>query len=191
LKRDEDHIVSNIRTLLLGLAPLVEEKGKKCLSLAHKMFIKDKNASRMEEDLDYIPVSARSAFKLQAWREAEATPEFAMLNSETVVMVKNLQLELKQQIIKNINLEFSVLTKIILKELCESLFIFVELFLESLGKNPENSHEMVLACLQLHSDIILKHVRMPSDEFTVLYCIVCHVPRTCMQLQDLFVKERL
>jgi hypothetical protein len=35
---------------------------------------------------------------------------------------------------------------------------------------------MVLACLQLHSNVILKHVSVPSEEFTVLYCTVYHVP---------------
>jgi hypothetical protein len=169
LKRVEDHILSHTRTLLPGLAPLMEEKGKKFLSLVYKMFLKYRNVTRMESDLDYIPVSARSAFKLQAWKEAEATPEFATLNSETVAMVKIMQLELKQQIIKNIKLEMSVLTKKNLTDLCESLFVIVELFLEALGKNPEFDHEMVLACLQLHSDVILKHVSMPSEEFTVLY----------------------
>jgi hypothetical protein len=79
LRRAEDHSTSHTRTLLLGLAPLMEEKGKKFLSLAHKMFLKDRNITRMEEDQDYVPVSARV---LQAWKEAEASPEFATLNSE-------------------------------------------------------------------------------------------------------------
>jgi hypothetical protein len=114
----------------------MEEKGKMILSLAHKMFLKDRNVTRMESDLDYIPISACSAFKLQAWREAEATPEFVTLTSETVSMVKIMKLELKPQIIKNIKLEMSVLTKNILTELCESLFVIVELFLEALEKNP-------------------------------------------------------
>jgi hypothetical protein len=176
LKRAEDHILSHTRQLLPGLAPLIEEKGKKCLPLAHNMFLKDRNVTKMESDLDYIPISARSAFELQAWKEAEATPEFATLNSETVAMVKIMQLDPKQQIMKNIKLELSVLTKNILTELCESLFVIVELFLEALGKNPEFAHEMVLACLQLHSEVILKHVIMPSEEFTVLYRTVCHAP---------------
>jgi hypothetical protein len=47
-----------------------------------------------------------------------------------------MQLEIKQQRINNIKLELSVLTKKILKELCESLFVIVELFLEALGKTP-------------------------------------------------------
>jgi hypothetical protein len=176
LKRAEDHILSHTRTLLPGLAPLMEEKGKKFLSLAQTMFLKDRNVTRMGSDLDYIPISARSAFKLQAWKEAEATPEFTTLNSENVAMVKIMQLELKQQIIKNIKLEMSVLTKKILTDLCESLFIIVELFLEALGRNTELSHEMVLACLQLHSNVKLKHASMPSEEFTVLYRTVCHFP---------------
>jgi hypothetical protein len=121
LKRAEDRILSHIRTLLPGLAPLMEEKGKKFLSLAHKTFLKDRNVTRMESDLDYIPISARSAFKLHAWKEAEATPEFATLNSETVAMVKIMQLELKQQIIKNIKLEISVLTKRF-SQICVSLY---------------------------------------------------------------------
>jgi hypothetical protein len=130
-----------------GLAPLVEEKGNTFISLAHKMFLKDRNITRMEEDQYYVPVSARVSFKLQAWKEAEASPEFATLNSETTALVKTFLLQLNQQIIANIKLEQSVLATKILKELYESLFVIVELLMEALGKNPEFTHEMVLACL--------------------------------------------
>jgi hypothetical protein len=128
------------------LAPLIEETGKNFLSLAHTMFLKDQNITRMEEDQDYVPVSARVSFRLQTWKEAEASPNFATLNSEMAALVKTFQLQLNQQSIATIKLEQSVMTTKNLKELCEPMLLIVELFMESLGKNPEFTHEMVLAC---------------------------------------------
>jgi hypothetical protein len=49
----------------------MEEKSKKFISLAHKMFLKYRNVTRMEEDQEHVPVYVRVSFKLQAWKEAE------------------------------------------------------------------------------------------------------------------------
>jgi hypothetical protein len=61
-----------------------------------------------------------------------------MPQSETEALVKKIQLQLKQKIIANIRLEQSVLTTKIHKELCECLFVIVELFMEALGKTPSS-----------------------------------------------------
>jgi hypothetical protein len=59
----------------------------------------------MEENQDYVPVSARVSFRIHTWKEAEALPDFATLNSKTAALVKAFQLQLNQQIIATIKLE--------------------------------------------------------------------------------------
>jgi hypothetical protein len=66
----ENHIISHTSSLHEGLATLLLDKVKKILALKHKLFLKERHISRMEDDAAYVPVSARVKFKLQAWKEA-------------------------------------------------------------------------------------------------------------------------
>jgi hypothetical protein len=105
----ENHIISHTSSLHEGLATLLSDKDKKSIALKHKLFLKERNISRMEDDAAYVPVSARVKLKLQAWKEAEASPEFATLATQTADIITTFQLQLKNQIIQNIRLEQTVL----------------------------------------------------------------------------------
>jgi hypothetical protein len=54
----------------------------------------------MEDDAVYVPFFARVKFKLQACKEAEASPEFVTLATQTAEIITTFQLQLKKQIIK-------------------------------------------------------------------------------------------
>jgi hypothetical protein len=101
----ENHIISHTSSLHEGLATPLSGKGKTILALKHRLFLKERSISRMEDDAAYVPVSARVKFKLQAWKEAEVSPEFATLATQTANIITNFQLQLKNQIIQNIRLE--------------------------------------------------------------------------------------
>jgi hypothetical protein len=148
----------------------------KHLTLSHRLSLKERNIARMDADDEYVPVSARVAFKLQAWKEAEESTEFTTLTTETNTIVKAFQLNLKEKIIKNIKLECDVLRVKIRQELCESLFSVVELYLEALGSEPQFTHEIVLASLQANCTALLRHVPGTVQDFTILYCTVHNVP---------------
>jgi hypothetical protein len=126
----------------------------------------------MEADDEYVPVSARFSFKLQAWKEAEESTEFTTLTTEKNTIVKAFQLNLKEQIIKNIMLERDVLRVKIHQELCESLFSVVELYLEALSSEPQFTHEIVLAILQANGTDLLRHVP-GTDKSLRLYIVPC------------------
>jgi hypothetical protein len=104
-----DHILRHTEMLREGLANPLNVKGTKYISLVHKLFLKQKNLARMEYDIDYVPVSARVASKLQAWAEAEDLPEFTALVTNTSTLVTQFQLQLKANIIANIHFELQVL----------------------------------------------------------------------------------
>jgi hypothetical protein len=106
----ENHIISHTSLIHEGLATLLSDKGKKSIALKHKLFLKERNVSRMEDDAAYVPVSARIKFKLQASKEAEASPEFATLATQTADIITTFQLQLKNQIIQHIRIEQTVLT---------------------------------------------------------------------------------
>jgi hypothetical protein len=64
----------------------------------------------MEYDAAYIPVSARVKFKLQTWKDAEVSPDFTKLATETADLITQFQLQRKVKIIENIRLEQTVIT---------------------------------------------------------------------------------
>jgi hypothetical protein len=176
LKALQDHIQPVTSTLLPGLATLLKETSTKHLDSSHRMSLKDRNVARMEADDEYVPVSARVCFKLQAWKEAEESTEFTTLTTKTNTIFKAFQLNLKEKLIKNIKLERDVLRVKIRQELCESLFSVVELYLEALGIEPQFTHEIVLAILQANGTALLRHVTGTVQDFTILYSTVHNVP---------------
>jgi hypothetical protein len=100
LKASQDHIRSVTSTLLPGLATLLKETSTKHLASSHRLSLKERNVARMEADDEYVRVSTRVAFKLQAWKEADESTAFTTLTTETNTIVKAFQLNLKEQIIK-------------------------------------------------------------------------------------------
>jgi hypothetical protein len=130
----------------------------------------------MEAGDEYIPISARVAFKLQAWKTSEESPEYAILNMETSTMVASFQLQTKEQIIKNIALERDAIHVNLHSDMCEALFAAVYIHLEALGKNPEFDHDMVLAILQANETALLKHISLTVPDFTAHYCTELNVP---------------
>jgi hypothetical protein len=98
------------------------------------------------------------------------------ITTETNTIVKDFQLNLKEQIIKNIKLERDVLRVKIRQELCESLFSVVEVYLEALWIEPQLTHEIVLAILQANGTALRRHVPGTVQDFTILYHTVHNVP---------------
>jgi hypothetical protein len=68
-----------VESLREGIAPLCLDKGNKFISLQHWYFTKAKTVIRMEQDDDYVPISARVDFNVKALKEAEELPEFIEL----------------------------------------------------------------------------------------------------------------
>jgi hypothetical protein len=103
---------------------------------------------------------------LQAWKES---PEFSTLITDTNTIVKSFQLQLKEQVIKNIKLEHDVIRVKIRNDLCESLLSVVLLYLEALMSEPQITHEIVLAILEGHGTAFLRHVPGAVQDFTIIY----------------------
>jgi hypothetical protein len=92
LRAAEDFIKSHIESLREGIARLW-------------YFTKAKTVIRMEQDDEYVPISARFDFKVKAFKEAEELPEFIELQNETKAVIKTHQKSLKLLIIKSFTIE--------------------------------------------------------------------------------------
>jgi hypothetical protein len=58
LRSGEDFIKSHVESLHEGISPLYLDKGKTFISLQHRYFTKAKTVIHMEQDEDYLPISA-------------------------------------------------------------------------------------------------------------------------------------
>jgi hypothetical protein len=181
----ENHIINHTSSLHEGLATLLSDKGKKILALKHKLFLKERNISRMEDDVAYVPVSVRVKFKLQAWKEEEASPELATLATQTADIITTFQLQLKNQIIQNIRLVQTVLTAQLNNLFVEALAAATSLHPISLGKSSNNTHIVALAIIAQYESTLLKHCGMTSAQVTALYRTVNTVPEDFLATSEL------
>jgi hypothetical protein len=101
LKKAQYRIECHTPMNLSGLATLLKGRGLKHQVTTHRLFLKERNITRIEIYVEYAHVHAHLSFKLQAWEEAEASPEFVMITT----LLNTLQLQLKEQIFKNTKLK--------------------------------------------------------------------------------------
>jgi hypothetical protein len=181
----ENHIISHTSSLHEGLATLLSDKGKRIIALKHKLFLKERNFSRMEDDAAYVPVSARVKFKLQAWKEAEASPEFATLATQTADIITTFQLQLKNQIIQNIRLEQTVLAAQLNNLFVEALAAATSLHLTALGKSSNNTHIVALAIIAQYESTLLKYCGTAEAQVTALYRTVNNLPEDVLATSEL------
>ena len=123
----------------------------------------------MEADDDYIPVSARVEFRLQAVKEAEELPEFKQLQDQAAVVIKEKQVALKKLVIDTIKLERKILQEKLNKHFCESIFLTTKLFLTAQSVDTAQSHHFVARMLEQHAASLLKHTGCTVAEFSALY----------------------
>lgn len=175
LKAAENFIVSHTASLRNEIATLLLDRGREHINLAHKAFSKHRNQSRMEGDDDYIPVSARVEFRLQAVKEAEELPEFQQLQDQAAEVIKGKQVALKRLIIDTLKLERKVLQEKVNKHFCESIFMATKLFLTAQGVDTAQSHNTVAQMLAQHWETLLKHTGLTVEEFVALYKATLHI----------------
>jgi hypothetical protein len=169
LKAAEEFIVSHTASLRNEIATLLLDRGREHIHLAHKAYSKYQNQSRMENDDDYIPVSARVEFRLQAVKEAEELPEFQQLQDQAVAVIKEKQIALKKLVIATIKLEQKVLQEKLNKHFCDSIFMATKLFLTAQGVDTAQSHNTVGLLLEQHWETLLKFTGCNVEAFAALY----------------------
>jgi hypothetical protein len=169
LRAAEDFIKSHIDSLREDIAPLCMDKGKTFLSLHHRYFTKAKTVIRMDQDEDYVPISARVDFKVKALKQAEELPEFIELQNETKSLIKTHQQYLKLIIIKSCTIEEGYLGNAVNKHTAESTDAIVSLFLVAQEVSTSRIDTVALAILKDHGESILRHVGLEPSAFISLY----------------------
>ena len=170
------HITDHIESLHDGIATLLLARGKEHLALAHLIFIKDSNIARMEKDDEYIPISARINFRLQAIPAADELQEYQALKEETATLVATQQKGLKAAIIQCAKLERGLLQKNLDSHYSESIHSVTSLFHVAQGTTDKPVGDTVKHLLTNHAAALLKHSQLSSLEHLIRYRELFNVP---------------
>ena len=122
----------------------------------------------MEDDITFIPRSARIEFQFHMNRSTEIRPEFRALREETEMHVNAFRTTLKIQIIKATKLEIQTMKDEIRLEFLKAIRIAVEAFLVGEGIENLSTHKVVSS--------IMKKIARP--------CSITHISLTMTSFAD-------
>jgi hypothetical protein len=99
----------------------------------------------MQDDEEYVRVSARIAFRLQVAKEAEESPEYIALQEEIAQFIKGMRLELKKCVIECAKIELNAIQEQRSRHLCEAVFATCNIFHVTQGIPEREIHWTVIS----------------------------------------------
>ena len=162
-------ITSHIESLHNGLAMLLSEAGPKYIVLSHKAYQKMKVYQRMENDEEYVPVSARIKFSLNVVKEASEDAEYKDLVTETKDYVKEIQKELKKRIIQCAKIEFEALLLARDRFYCETVYTLAILFLTLHGEKLDQATSLAYGVIRMHPVSTGDGTNLPQNHLGGVY----------------------
>jgi hypothetical protein len=164
----ESFIRSSIASLHPIIATDVEKLGKEHIILLSKLNHLQKANTRLVDDTELIPSSARIKFELSVSERVKEMPEYKALQEETVNIIQEAHKDLKIQIIAASKLEIKAITKEIQRHLAIALRLITNSFL-LLFKDNMNVDEAVYILAKNYIIKMTKHTPMSLDEFIIIY----------------------
>ena len=169
LARAEEHIIGSTASLHEGIATLLLDLGKSHLAISHRAYNKVQNIKRMQDDEEYVPVSARIAFRLQVAKEAEESQEYIALQEETAQFIKGMRLELKKRVITCAKIELNAIQEQRSRNLCEAMHATCNIFHVAQGIPERDVHWTVKSIIENHGATLLRYHNESIEEFIKLY----------------------
>ena len=150
---------------------IVENYGIQFIDLYHKLQQKITQLSKMTNNPEFIPRSARINFEFYVRPEIKQTPEFSNIESSTTDLIKSFQLNLKEQIMATMRLDIQQLHNEIETTICHLLFYTAKAF--HLQHNPTLINHTVVHTVAFlitgFGDNLLKHCRLNRASFNTKF----------------------
>jgi hypothetical protein len=166
-------ILQHIATLKPTLQTIFEEVATDHNKILVKAENKRFHISKMEDEEDFIPRSARIKFDFNVSKKADELPEFKQLkgtNEETLI---DFQKTLKADIIAATRLELKILHRQALEDLCLAISSITEAFLIMDDNNIAEKHTISMAIAEQNRDEILANMGGATlDDFISMYNMV-------------------
>ena len=156
--------------------PIVETYGNRLIDTYHKIQQKNTQLSKMENNLDFIPRSARINFEFYVRPEVQRTDEFNAIQSNTTALIKTFQLNLKEQIISTMKLDIKHLQTELETTICHLMYYTSKAF--HLQHNPtiidHTATHTVAFLINGFGENLLKHYNLNKNSFKVKFSEIFH-----------------
>lgn len=164
-------VKSHISSLHPQVASIVERFAIKHIDLLVKHANKANQSTKLTENDEFIPRSARIKFEFHMSDTASESDKFKTLNTETQNLILAFQQTLKAQVVKAIEIEASTFLLEIQTNFVEAVKHISKAFLvlESPLKNTHDVDTTVNHLMTSHGLTLLKYTSMTMPEFRTLY----------------------
>jgi len=163
-------VVRHIATLKPTLQPILEEVAMDHIRILVKAENKRFHISKMEDEEDFIPRSARLKFDLNVSKRTDELPEFKTLKGSTEVSIMDFQKKLKADIIAATRLELKLLHQQALEDLCQAIGSITEAFLIIDDNDVQLKHTLGMTIAERYRDEILANMGGATyDDFIAMY----------------------
>ena len=165
--------LSSIRTFVVTLrqhlSPIVQQAAESHTDLLHKLITKMNQLTKMDDDSDFIPRSARMVnFEFRVTKKVENSPEFLAIKAETDTLVLEFKLNLKQKIMDTLRIECLMLREEFYEQLVTKLHFVVKAQL--LTKQSQiDPHKIISTIFHYYYDELFSVTDLTSIELNTIY----------------------
>ena len=156
-------------TLQKHLSPIYLSAGISHIERLHSWTTKVRQYSKMEDDTEFIPRSARLVnFEFRVTKKVEVLPEFLEVQAATNVMIQDFRFDLKVKIMQTLQIEINLLRESLYQNLAKELHSIVQATLVS-KNNKAKPHVIVSSVIHYHYDELFDEFDTNKDEFCKVY----------------------
>jgi hypothetical protein len=147
----------------------LKKLGLNHISLQVKALNKSLHISKMEDDEEFLPRSARIEFSYKMLKKAEKKPEFIVLQEETIPLVIQIRKQIKTKVLAATKIELKVVQAEVVTNLAKAIRITAQAFLLQDGINKQQVDRTVSTLLSREHVKLLKHMPGTHEEFLAAY----------------------
>ena len=160
------------------VSKIVLSYANKLIDTFHKLQQKESQLSKMVDNEDFIPRSARINFEFYLRPEIKQMDEFVTIQSNTMDLIKTFQFGLKSQIIETMKLDIVYLKNKLNAFFCELIFYTSKAFHFFYEPNRFNPSVTTTVAFLIYNfgDNLLKHCSLDKHSFKQKFTEVIHDP---------------
>ena len=158
------------------VSKIILSYANRIIDIFHKIQQKETQLSKMTDNADFVPRSARINFEFYLRPEIKQTDEFGIIQSETTDLLKDFQFKLKAQIIKTMKLDIDFLKNKLNTATCELIYYTSKAFHYFYNPtivNPSVTHTVAFIIYNF-GDNLLKHCSLNKHSFKQKFTEVFH-----------------
>ena len=169
-------VEGHVASLHPQVSKIILSYTNKLIDLFHKLKQKETQLTKMNDNGDFIPRSARVNFEFYLRPEIKQTDEFGTIQLETTDLIKTFQFGLKAQIVKTMKLDIDFLKNKLNIVTCELIYYTSKafhFFYNPTTINPSVTNTVAFLIYNF-GDNLLKHCSLDKHSFKQKYTEVFH-----------------